>query len=75
MNVTMHDVDRMSTYCTSCVSCPGSYNVMLVLDIMKNYILKFSAFNNKNPKGDLSSSEKSVSLQNYRHALFEMRKM
>lgn len=68
MNVTMHDVDRMSTYCTSCVSCPGSYNVMLLLDIMKNYILEFSAFNNKNPKGDLSSSEKSVSSQNTPHS-------
>lgn len=71
MNVPMHDVDRMSSYCTGNELCELSWISQSLADFRFHEELQPGAFyfSNKNLKHDLTSSEKSVSLWCYTYAL------
>jgi len=75
MNVTVYDVDRMSTCC----------NELCQLSLVTQSLAGFGCheelhpgifyFSKKNPKGDLTCSEKAVRLPCYTHALFNIRRI
>lgn len=73
MNVPMHDVDRMSSYCTGSGLCELFWITQSLAAFRLHEELQpgIFYFSNKNPKGDLTCCEQSVSLWCYTHALCE----
>lgn len=58
MNVTMHDVDRKNTYCTSNELCQFSCIIQSHAGFGHQELHpNIFHFNNKNPKGDVSCFE------------------